>query len=266
MVTPTMAMEDRETDAPKDAADVADADARQPQPPPTPRPNDLMERPACLQAWQFVGLMVALATLIVLIAIAVLGHSHYNLLIESGATTVISAVNLLVAACLAWFIFGSRREGETDCKECPDFDLRSPAAFWALLAAGLLFLAVDEVLFIHERIDWFIHSLLGMEETELSDSLDDAVVVAYACLGLACLWHYRAELRRYADLKLPVAAGLALATLMVLLDLLTTQRPGLGGLDHVWWMTAEEMCKLAAQWVLLGVLWKVREIVTGRVD
>lgn len=268
-----MATGDREADEllnreeAREVSDTGDDRVRWPPPPPDSIPRLLIDRIARLPAWQFVGLMVALAALVVLIAILVLGHSHYELLIESGATTAISAINILVAASLAWLIYLRRQgqpQGEARGQERASpatptsFDLRSPASFWALLAAGLLFLAADELLYIHERIDWLVHDLLDKEESDLSDSLDDVVVVIYACLGLACLWYYRDELRRNADLWPPVAVGLGLAALMVLLDILTSQRPGLGGIDELWWMTAEELCKLGAQWLLLGVLWRVK--------
>lgn len=251
-----MATGDQEIDDPVDVADT-----RQREPPPVPWSRLILAQLARLPAWQFTALMVALAVLIALIATLVLGHSHYELLIESGATTVISAINLIVGASLAWLIFQQRKRQEVPDNKAGGFDPRSQISFWALLAAGLLFLALDELLYIHERIDWLIHSLLDMEESDLSDSLDDVIVVIYLGLGLACLYHYRTELRLFADLKLPVAVGLGLAVMMVLLDLLTSQRPGLWNIDEVWWMTGEELCKLAAQWVLLGVLWRVQGLV-----
>ena len=47
---------------------------------------------------------------------------------------------------------------------------------WGLIAGGFVFLAVDEALQIHERLDFVIHKALNIRETALTDRLDDAII------------------------------------------------------------------------------------------
>lgn len=200
---------------------------------------------------QFLGFLMLFGFLLIGITFVVKGSYHGHYLYEGGTFTDISFFNLACAGTLAILIHRNRVERP------PGWDLRSPAAFWFFLGLGFFFLAVDEVVFIHERLDLFIHELIGKKETDVSDSLDDLIVGVYLLAGLGLLWYYRQELGQYSHMSRPVGLALVLIVAMIVLDLITSQRPYLGDIDHVWWIAAEELCKLGAQYVILGILLEV---------
>lgn len=126
---------------------------------------------------------------------------------EGGPLTWYSAAQLLAAAIL-----------------CRRIRRQRPAAapgrgLWTMLGLGFVFLALDELFKIHERIDEAAHALLGLRQTELSDQIDDLIVLAYAMVGAALLWRWRAELKRHGALWRYLAAGLVLTLAMVAADI-----------------------------------------------
>ena len=61
---------------------------------------------------------------------------------------------------------------------------------WLVLALGFAFLALDDKLMIHERIDQAIHSWLQLKETKFSDGVDDVIVGMYGiCGGTFLFWN-----------------------------------------------------------------------------
>jgi hypothetical protein len=96
---------------------------------------------------------------------------------EEGFITYVSCLQLLIAAILAGKIF--QRQSST---------LNSAIAksefFWLIIAIGMLFLALDDALEIHEKIDLWLHSFFNFQETNLTDFADDIVVGGYLLLFL----------------------------------------------------------------------------------
>jgi hypothetical protein len=64
---------------------------------------------------------------------------------------------------------------------------------WWVISFGFIFLAADEFLAIHEVTDLFIHDLFNLQETPLTDRIDDVIIGLYVLFGLAILWVLRAE-------------------------------------------------------------------------
>ena len=82
----------------------------------------------------------------------------------------------------------------------------------------LLFLAVDEVARLHESFDRSVHRNFGLQETVLSDRLDDAIVLGYGVLGVMVLYAYRTELAAYREVLPLVTCGVTLFVFMQGLD------------------------------------------------
>ena len=93
-----------------------------------------------------------------------------------------------------------------------------PTWLWLLLAFGFLFLAIDEVARLYESFARSVHRILGLQETALSDRLDDVIVLGYGVLGVAVLCVYRAELADYRDVLPLVTYGVVLFLFMQGLD------------------------------------------------
>ena len=90
---------------------------------------------------------------------------------EHQFITWISAIQLLFVAWLSYRIFHVQVKNHSLKKVW-----RSPAILWFLICLGFIFLAFDDYCSIHENVDRWIHHVLGMKETALSDRIDDVLV------------------------------------------------------------------------------------------
>jgi hypothetical protein len=104
------------------------------------------------------------------------------LLDEWGPVTILSGLQLGAAGFMAQHIRNLR--------------LGRPL-IWALIAWGFYYLALDEMLQFHESWDKVIHWVLGIQQTSLTDRIDDALVGLYGLVGLGAMWFGRAELRAF---------------------------------------------------------------------
>ena len=170
----------------------------------------------------------------------------YHYFEERRVVTYLSSFQLVALSILCWIIFEENRENGND----PAW--RSPHFIWTLMAAGFLFLAFDEVLMVHEKIDFSLHRALQIRETAVTDRLDDLIVLVYGLIGLVLLGRYRKALARYAHVMPLVASGAFLFLLMVGLDMLTNRRDVI--LDralHSWISVIEDTTKIAAECLFL---------------
>ena len=136
---------------------------------------------------------------------------------DSGFITYFSAIQLLIASFLACKVFQIRSQ------KMFILPWRSSSAIWLLISAGFCFLALDDLLMIHESTDKAIHAILRMQETGLSDRIDDVIVGLYGLLALGAFAAYRKELKRYlAALPFAVAAFVLLFA-MVGVDIMTNR-------------------------------------------
>ena len=175
---------------------------------------------------------------------------------EGEPVTWLSFAHLLASGGLAGVVFRLRTHGRP-----PLCGWRDSHWLWLLLAFGFLFLAVDEVARLHESFDRSMHRTLGMQETALSDRLDDAIVLAYGILGAVVLCAYRAELADYRDVLPLVTCGAILFLFMQGLDTAINRDdvfraigvPDEGvGILRSWLGGIEEALKLCAEAALLG--------------
>ena len=142
-------------------------------------------------------------------------------LIDSGDVTrhlgadyrwAISAAQMLATALFAFRIFQLRR-GELSLGE----SWRQEFFVWLLISAGFAFLPLDEAFSLHGKLDRLIHRVFAMTETALSDRIDAAIIALYGIVGLAVLWHYRRELRRF-DIRRWLISGFLFLACAVLFD------------------------------------------------
>ena len=175
---------------------------------------------------------------------------------EGDPVTWLSFAHLLASGGLAGVVFRLRTHGRP-----PLCGWRDPRWFWLLLALGFLFLAVDEVALLHESFDRSAHRILGLQETALSDRLDDVIVLGYGVLGVAVLYVYRTELAAYREVLPLVTCGAILFLFMQGLDMVGNRDdvlravgvPDEGvGILRSWLGGIEEALKLCAEAALLG--------------
>jgi hypothetical protein len=160
---------------------------------------------------------------------------------EGRFTTFVSCVQLLAVTLLSTRIFLARRSWIYTVSP-------SAAAWvWSLIAGGFAFLAADEALQIHERLDLVIHKALNIRETALTDRLDDAIIAIYALFGVGILWYFRRELLFFKPSGKLLGAGFVCLFGSVLCDALSNDEVVIVLLlGHTEWST-----KLV-QWIAVG--------------
>ena len=137
-----------------------------------------------------------------------------NFTSERGPLTSISFVQLIVCALAAWNIFKVRASGP--------ITIKSSFLVWLFISIGFIFFAFDEICLFHENIDFKIHSLFHIKETNLTDRIDDILIGVYALVGLFILNVYKKEVRLYKKV-LPLFITVVIsAFVMVGLDLLSS--------------------------------------------
>ena len=182
---------------------------------------DILPRPVPFA--RLVTLVFALEALLIVVAIAI-GIAVYDNpkepFGEDGFMTWVSAVQLLAIAFVARRIHAVRKaQISSEAYRASSSGL----AIWFIVFLGFLFLTADEVLKIHENLDKSIHDLFGLEQTGLTDRIDDLLVGLYGVIGLGVLYVFRGELRRYREALPFFVAGFVLLFTMVGFDLLTNQ-------------------------------------------
>lgn len=165
---------------------------------------------------------------------ALTGKNHFG---EGRFITFLSGLQLLAVAGIAMQILRVRCRAEPGCLT------RHPALVWGLIAAGFVFLAADEVLKIHEGLDELIHDLFDLEETGLTDRIDDLIVGLYGVIGLGVLFAHRRELLLHRVAVPWLVTGFVFMFAMVALDALTN-RP-----DVLTTLVAEEAAESLQHWL-----------------
>ena len=112
---------------------------------------------------------------------------------ESGIVTYTSAALLALTAAMSLRIGRLRRAGA-------GWSWRDPRIVWLAIGLGFVWLALDDLAQIHENLDRLLHRLAGIEETPLTDRLDDLIILAYGLIGAGVMWACRSELRRFPQM------------------------------------------------------------------
>ncbi len=136
---------------------------------------------------------------------------------EFQLITWISALKLLTISYITWEVY-KIRNNETATK-----GFNSQSKIWFLIAIGFLFLFLDEVALIHENIDKAVHIIFSIEETGLTDRLDDLIVVIYAVVGIFVLRHYKNEILKFKDAIPYIIIGFFFLILRIVIDILTNR-------------------------------------------
>lgn len=168
---------------------------------------------------------------------------------ESNVGTFASVAILLLTAYASLKIHALRNPQR-------DGRLLDPAHIWAIIGAGFIFLGLDDALRLHEQMDRLIHQFGGVEETAVSDRLDDLIILAYGLVGIVVLFAYRREIVRVEGFVPLLAIGFVLMFLQVAVDVITNRDEYLELLDIArenarsvkrWMHVLEESLKLLAE-------------------
>ncbi|MGH1428568.1 MAG: hypothetical protein ACRBEE_11565 [Arenicella sp.] len=168
---------------------------------------------------------------------------------EGGFITFFSAIQLLIVSRLSYNIY-RERESSTHISFW-----QKPNLIWLLISMGFLFLAFDESLKIHERIDRLIHYVFNIQETGLTDRIDDLLVGLYGLIGLVVLFVYRNEMKACKAQFSLFVIGFVFLFVMVGLDVMTNRKDivlfffeeNMAAVLHRWLSFAEDAMKLLSE-------------------
>ena len=177
----------------------------------------------------FLGLTIRRAVL--------LGKSPMVYFGETGIISWLSCVQLLVLSGLAWRISSVRKQAKIQGK-------KAPQNLWKLIGLGFIYLAIDEIVQIHEGTDWLIHWLFKIEETRLTDSFDDVIVVFYSIVGCYILYDFWDEFKRYFQVFSLFIFAFVLKGIMVAFDIYTNDETILSA-----WFNNPEDQKMMLDWL-----------------
>ena len=168
---------------------------------------------------QILSIILFLDSLAVTLAIAravildISPATYFGEIGRDGYITYISFLQLSIAAIFAFRIF---RVAKLSPK------LNQSGFFWLVVGIGLFFLALDDVVGIHEQLDYWLHDLFDLEETEITDMADDLIVGGYLAIGLIFVVSQWQAIKIFNQAFIFFRLGFVLASVMVLLDIVTS--------------------------------------------
>lgn len=182
-----------------------------------------------------------LADLVLLVGAAAIGatfaDSPSRLFGEGDPITLVSTCYLVGTGWLALQMYRYRRTAVWR---------RDPALVWLLASIGFVFLGLDDLLRIHERVDEAIHRWLAIEATDLTDRIDDGLVGLYGAVGVGLALWGRAEFSRARTAIRYLVWGFGVFVVMVAIEFLVDAADGLDGWDDV----IEDSAKVVAETLL----------------
>ncbi len=111
---------------------------------------------------------------------------------ETEIMTLLSSLQLLVLAGLCLKIANVRKQVSSQSKTW-----KYPINLWRMMSIGFVFLAVDDYFEVHEKTDHFIHWIFGIQETPLTDRIDDIILISYSVIGSYFIYSFWHEFKQY---------------------------------------------------------------------
>ena len=184
------------------------------------------------------------------------GENHFE---EGRFITLFSTFQLLTISGLSYRILQIRKVERRQSL------WRAPSTVWGIISLGFLFLAADDFFKIHENIDRLIHTLFNLQETGLTDRIDDGLIGLYALVGIGVLIIYRNELKTYRKALPFFSSGFILLFITIALDLLTNRNdifplffgPTQAAALYVWLSHAENSLQVFAEAFFIGAFYTI---------
>ena len=182
---------------------------------------------------------------------------------EEGFLTYVSCLQLLIAAVISGKIFNFIRDD-------PNHRLSGNKIVWLVISLGFLFLALDDAFEIHEEIDFLLHEVFNIEQTNISDLLDDLIVGAYILIFLIYIASQWKTIQLFKSSFAFFLAGCILTAMMVILDLashnnyiasLMTDDAERILVVKQWFGAWEDAAKIYAEGMFIVGVYKSRQIV-----
>lgn len=186
-------------------------------------------------------------------------YTYFN---EKGFITSLSCLQLAIAGVLSLIIYQT-------VKSSANLELNKSALLWLIIGLGLLFLALDDRLEIHEQIDFFLHDLFAIEETNITDLADDLIVGLYLLIFFGCIFWQRKIIALFKSSYKWFLIGFALTIVMIVLDLMSnndlfTSRfidPSQDVMFREWISVIEDSAKIFAEGMFIVGIYQCQRVV-----
>lgn len=187
---------------------------------------------------------------------------------EEGFITYVSCMQLAIAAIVAGQIFVMTKQTENR-------ELAKSRNFWLFSSLGLLFLGLDDAFEIHERLDLWLHDLLNIRETMLTDLADDLIVGGYLVLFLVYILSQWQTIKLFKSSFVFFKGGFILAIAMIILDIASNNNffaslifndSDLVRASRQWLGTIEDSAKIFAEGMIIVGLYCCRQIVKRQIN
>ena len=184
---------------------------------------------------------------------------------EKGFITHLSFVQLLLGAILAGNIYAT-------IKHSPNTKLARNALLWLIISLGLIFLALDDILSIHEQIDSLTHDLLRIEETNITDLADDLIIGLYLLIFLTYVFFQRRAIGLFKPSFIFFIIGFGLTIVMIIFDTMSNNTMFTSAffndgvrekIARQWLGVIEDSAKIFAEGMFIVGIYKCREIVNS---
>ena len=142
------------------------------------------------------------------------GKSNFHYFDEGQFGTYFSCLQLLVIAALSGIIFKLEKSSES-------LQLVKNSGFWLIVSLGTFFLALDDALSFHEELDKWLHKVLDVKETLVTDLADDILVGLYMILALIYVISQWKTLQIFRSSFGYFKLGFILGAVMVVFDILS---------------------------------------------
>ena len=187
--------------------------------------------------------------------------TYFGEIDQSGYITYLSFIQLSIAAVLSLKIYRKVRFSR---------QLNKTSWFWLIACIGLFFLALDDVIGLHEQIDFWIHDWFELKETNLTDLIDDLVVVGYLAIFLVYVAFKWQTIKVFQRSFIFFQLGFILALVMAVLDLfsnntlfisMVTEEEELISAIQEWFGAIEDSAKIFAEGMFIIGIYKCWQMV-----
>jgi hypothetical protein len=178
---------------------------------------------------------------------------------ETEVMTLLSSLQLLIIAGLCWKIANYRKQISSQRKTW-----KSPVNLWRILTFCFIFLALDDYFEIHEKTDHFIHWILDIQETPVTDRIDDIILLSYSVIGSYFIYSFWQEFKQYRPAFRFFIAAFILTAVMGIFDWYNNdetivqywvKNPQYQELVYDCLQTVEESLKLIAEGVFISAFY-----------
>ncbi|MEM9508606.1 MAG: hypothetical protein AAGA16_13130 [Cyanobacteria bacterium P01_E01_bin.35] len=179
---------------------------------------------------------------------------------RGGFITYISGLQLLIAAVLSKMISKIVKSAQ---------QLSNSRWFWLIIFWGLLFLTLDDLIGIHESLDYWLHNLFQFKETKLSDLADDLIVGGYLVIFLIYVAFQWQIIKGFRQSFIWFKLGFILTAVMVVLDMasnntlfvsMMTDDVDLASAIQQWLGVIEDSAKIYAEGMFIVGIYKCWQI------